>query len=217
MKSVWNFNELRAHCNRLGIVDVETYIGAIQHQRGMAQFFAEQVESTWDNLFTKPFSINDESFGVAVFACDAYSQACVNAINSTAEMLLQLINQVVLNSKFAVDKVRFDDVIKELSKSNNHSRVHGELVGLYQLDTFRYLRSFWNVSKHHRLIAIDARFEFSEKHGMKRELRYKSFCYKKDVYDEKSGTDILTTYRAEVNERITRIGIEINEYLKLLP
>ena len=141
----WNFLELRKLCEEKGIPDTKIYQNSLDWRWKRADYHADMASKVWSDLFKESFSFRDQRYYEARFLYEAQVEACVEALHSLADILAQIINVVILGSKFQEDYVSIKEVVKIMEKEGVAPDVAKSTRQLLDDKLFNYIEAFCNT------------------------------------------------------------------------
>jgi hypothetical protein len=206
----WSFEELREISKRLGFPETTIYQNSLEWRWQRADFHAEMANKVWEDLFKSTFSTGDQRFRDSVFSYEANVEACVQSLHSLGDMLAQIINVVILKSHFGESQVSALRVARAIVEPKILTPLN-KFLGSYE---FRYVDAFCNTIKHRRLIRSEFGAEYGEDYRNETGIKFIQFNYGNTTYHETWGSDIVGEYRYVIRDRITQVGIVINEFLR---
>lgn len=166
-------------------------------------------------LFVLGASDNQDEFEQAKVVSEANVIGCMHAARSMVEIFAQLVNELALAQKLAVEKCSVYKVRDGLPAS----RLKTELEVLTNSDAFEYVSGFINTTKHRQLVPHVVSIS-SQLGGAG--LQLGQFEYDKTVYPSKgivrvrhpskSVTEVLQTVLVVANALVTA-GRVLNDYV----
>lgn len=166
-------------------------------------------------LFVLGASDNQDEFEQAKVVSEANVIGCMHAARSMVEIFAQLVNELALAQKLAVEKCSVYKVRDGLPAS----RLKAELEVLTNSDAFEYVSGFINTTKHRQLVphVVSISFQLG-----RADLQLGQFEYDKTVYSpkkivrvrhpSKSVTEVLQTVLVVANALVTA-GQALNDYV----
>ncbi len=209
-RSRWSFEELREISRKLGIPETTVYQNSLDWRWRRADFHAEMANKVWEDLFQSHFSTGDQRFRNVVFSYEANVEACIQSLHSLADILAQIINVVVLEARFGENDVSASIVVKAVVQPEIFTPLN-EFLKSYE---FKYIDAFCNTIKHRRLIPSKFKAEYGEDYRNESGIKFIQFDYRNTTYPETWGSDIIGKYRYVIRDRLTLVGIAINEFLR---
>ena len=209
----WNFSELNELCRGKGIPDAKIYQNSLDWRWKRADYHAEMASNVWSDLFKESFSLGDQRFNKAVFSYEAQVEACIQSLHSLGDILSQIINVLVLDSRFSEDAVTIKKVVKLMKKEYLAPEIAESTRQFLDDPSFKYIEAFCNTIKHRRLIKTDFRAEYGENVRNESGLRFEEFIFQGNTYPQTWGSDILEKYRLHLLDLITEVGLHINKYI----
>lgn len=220
----WYRIRFRKLCYLLGHQDSKKYLDTLDWKYESARYHNEISQKIWNKLEGKTtiLLIASGEWGRAQLISEAETISCAHILNTMVDVLLQIINRSLLKNIFHESKVTMKNIKKELKKDKYMSRILTKLIGLEQSQEYEYIRAFDNTIKHRRLLDTDYTWNFNEKEGIKKGIRFKEFEYE---YKTRQGierkkfpvlwaTDITENYRRAIFDLICDIGTEMNTFFR---
>jgi hypothetical protein len=211
--SKWNLAELRELCRQKNIPESAIYQNSLEWRWRQADFHAKKAQEIWAELGAAPFTFGDQRYDEAVFSYDAYVVACVQALHSMVDILVQIINVVILETRFSESQVSAKRITEFMEKKGIGPQVTERMIELLNSYEFRYLDAFCNTSKHRRLINTRFRAEYGGDYRNEAGMKFRQFDYKGITYPETWGCDVLERYRYHIGQLVTNVGLSINKFL----
>jgi hypothetical protein len=209
----WSFEELNRLCNEKAIPHAEAYQNALAWRWKRADYHAEIASEVWSNLYKESFSFFDQRCNEAIFSYEAQVESCLLALHSLGDILSQIINVLVLSSKFREDLVSIKKVIDIMEKKSVAPDIARSARRLTDDEVFNYIEAFCNTIKHRRLIKTNFRAEYGKNTRNESGLLFEGFVFKGNIYPETWGSEILQKYRFRMLDLITEVGLSINKYV----
>ncbi|MFC1788762.1 hypothetical protein ACFLZE_02460 [Thermodesulfobacteriota bacterium] len=209
----WKFAELNKLCEEKGISDAKIYQNSLNWRWKRADYHAKMASKVWADLFKESFSFVDQRCYEAIFSYEAQVESCVQALHSLGDILAQIINVFVLNSRFMEDRVSIKIVVGVMEKENLAPEMAKSTRKLLDDHLFNYIEAFCNTIKHRRLIKTEFRAEYGENARNESGLRFEEFIFKGNTYPQTWGSDIIEKYRFHILDLITDVGLNINKYI----
>jgi len=215
-KDYWDFEELRKLSKEKNIPESTIYQNSLEWRWKRADFHAKKAQEAWTELYKSSFTFGDQRYYEAVFSYEAHVEACIQSLDSMIDILAQIINIVILGSRFSEHQVSPGKIIKymqSMQNQKNTSYVLDSLKKLLDSGAFCYINAFCNTIKHRRLIKTYIRAEYGDNYKNKSGIKFLEFHYKDATHPETWGDEILERYRYQLKDLLTYTGLNINKFL----
>jgi hypothetical protein len=166
-------------------------------------------------LFVLGASDNQDEFEQAKVVSEANVIGCMHAARSMVEIFAQLVNELALAQKLAVEKCSVYKVRDGLPAS----RLKTELEVLTSSDAFEYVSGFINTTKHRQLVphVVSISFQLGGAGLQLGQFEYDKTVYpSKDIvrvrHPSKSVTEVLQSVLVVANALVTA-GQALNDYV----
>lgn len=212
----WDIQEFNRLCDINGLPSTDIYIITLHSKIWRAENFANKAEKVWQQLFAShdELSTADVEWRYCWFESEAYAEAALQALHSTADVLAQIINCIILGGHFSEDKVSLYRVLNKLKTDTIAPDVEKAIEEFSTMKEFKYVDGFVNTTKHRRLINAEFRTESGVDTGFREGLRFRPFEYKQERFQEEWISNIRQTVIPMTIEGLEKIGISINDYMK---
>jgi len=205
LNSKWNIREFRALCeqaNNEGVRFAESlslkFIAARDyHHKNILQKLKEAKEfKDLKDLTRLDFEI----------ACEM--DAFMNALNSTFDLLAQLVNECLRSSKSPAAKIEFHKISKW---DDVPEGIRCKVARMAKNEWFLKIRDYCNVSKHHQVIKGDVHVEFLDLE-IHTGYHTKEFNYRKRIAQSISDRELDGCLKF-VGRSVNGIGVILNQEL----
>lgn len=214
LKMQWNLDEFYKLYN--DNEEINNFLQSLSSKIIKSKRMGYQSIQAWNEYFSNTIEIDFESseFEEKELEVEMYMEAAVHFMHSTADILLQIVNQVVLEPPLAVHQVRVDRVKNELSNKPELRNILMSTETLWDSEAFKYIDAFTNVMKHRNLIGSFTYAEFGEVTQNKIGLKFNEFEYRNCTYPSLYADDLMNLNFGQMQNLFGDIGSELNEYLK---
>lgn len=194
----WDYRKVRELCKEKNLPCPEIYLNSLTERYWEACYHAEQAQKVWDEFKSahpSGYQIggSNEEWWRAYYASAAETQAAVEALHAEADIIAQIINQIILRGSLREHKVTFRHVLDRLRKQNLATNVVAEIEAFRNSREFKYINAFCNTIKHRRLINKEWRVEGRAR--CKEGVRFLAFAYEEDNFPVTWASDINGSYR----------------------
>jgi hypothetical protein len=216
----WNFDELRDLCRRKGFSDdlisrISEYANSLSWRYHRAKFHAENSHAILKKLFAKSLTLGNKRYNKAAFSYEAHVEACILSLQAMADILSQIINNVLFGKRYPDHSVSIKIIINNIEKNKSSPDLVVKLKELVNSNEFRYIEAFSNTIKHQRLIKTNFKAEFGGNYRNQEGLVFREFSYKDVSYPETWGSDIIDKYLKKIFELVNDAGLKVNEFLEM--
>lgn len=193
-------------------------------------FFVLQSKIVWDYFWQTHFWQNNESinfndskltfaFKNAQFQSETYIESAAQNLHFMIDILCQIINKAVINSRIDEAKVSIGKTIQELNKEKNTQDIVNALEDLRDAHQFKYIAAFVNTIKHRSLLDTDYYAEFGQGKSNTIGVRFLSFKYEKpgkptENYDNTFAETIVNDYIECIFNLIDGVGRATDTYIR---
>jgi len=213
--SKWNLNALKAHIEqtqtdpKAGIGFVESISRTIQiykyHECEVFPFLNNGSNIPVCDKFQDLISMGEKRIEheEEMVMIQAHIQAALYNVRAMYDLFAQLLNMVLLSSKYEVSACNINKVFNVLPKSSLKDELDTVLCGF----NYQYVNSFINTIKHRNLLKCSHTLDFIDDRS---EIKVSNFQYQKNDYEEKWGSEVLT-YAYELTNQLINLGESLNE------
>lgn len=215
----WDIKELEKLCHDKSRVFPVDLLNSLQWKKYQAELHAEEADRIWNGLLKEALKteFDEENYFKAKYLYAAHVECCAYCLRSMIDVLMQIINLTILNSRLAEDKVSVWNIRDEMQSDPAYGKIYTPLAALSKDPSFDYLNAFCNANKHRKLLKSFYKVEGGG--GSKRNeagIVFENFNYKQKGYPEKWGIDFIEKDRIQLISLIMSIGASINECMKIL-
>lgn len=219
---VWSIVELRAlvkakSSNSHQIISV---INSIDRLGGIFVYHLEQARESLKEFFSPdskvdPLSLvlgtfpGKENYQMASLVNEANTIALLHTTRSLYDILAQLINSLILEDRFSLERCD----IKKVRNALENGEIKQLLGDLIDSTEFKYIEGFVNSVKHRQLIQQMTTLDIEQN---KVGVRFSSFHYKKEKNKEEENfpsfwSDEVLIIALHVKNQIVELGILLNK------
>ncbi len=213
----WDFIKLNKLCITKKLPDSKSYQKALVWKRELALFHSEQSNVVWDKLFCaqQKLTVGDKKWWDTHVASEAHVIAAAQALHSMADILGQIINQVVLCGALLEEKVTLYTVLCELNKKAIAPNILTKVMKFKKSTEFEYINAFVNTTKHRSVLDTSYHAEYGINKRNDQGILFKSFIYKGKKFPTTWAKDIVGPYRDKIFKDISDIGNSINSFISI--
>lgn len=200
----------------LGLPDCKEYLDTIMYKVLRFGYHADKEKEAWQSLSAGGASINvaSDAFGKAMFAAETHVESAAQVLHSQADIVGQVINQVVLGGMMRERRVSIHSVGIELRKDPVTAPLTTGVDRLVQSPEFDYVESLVNTIKHRRILRSDFRIAMGPGTPGRFGLQLRAFTYDTKSFPELWVDDLIGQYEPRLRGYITDIGLELNAHLR---
>lgn len=219
----WHCKEIHELCNVNNLSYPEPYLKALDWMEWKAKYHAQQAQRVWENFKSahpRGWEVggSNQEWWDTFDASAAETEAVVQSLYSQADVIAQVINQIMLGGSLCEEKVTFSKMLEELEKSHRSaSNVTTRIRAFRNTREFKYVRAFCNTMKHRRLIDAEWRAEGGEGTRNEEGVRFRAFSYKGSNWPITWASDINDHYRKTLRKCLREIGTAIIDRLRANP
>ena len=132
-----------------------------------------------------------------------------------ADILGQIINQVLLRGTLPENRVSLNNVLCEINEEAITPNIFTKITRFKNSTEFKYIDAFVNTTKHCRVLDTNYHAEGGENTRNDQGILFKKFICKNKEFPTTWAKDIVGLYRAKIFKDICAIGISINSYMSI--
>ena len=211
----WDFIKLNKLCRTKELPDSKIYQKALVWKREIALFHSGQSAIVWDKLFFahQKLKVGDKKWWNTYLASEAHVIAAAQASHSMADILGQIINQVLLCGTLPEDRVTLNNVLCKINEEAIAPDIFYKITGFKNSTEFKYIDAFVNTIKHRRVLDTNYHAEYGADKRNDQGILFEKFIYKNNNFPTTWAKDIVGPYRVKIFKDICTIGNSINSYL----
>jgi hypothetical protein len=214
----WNLKELR-DLSSSGLCDqkqteLSDFLDSFDWKSNAARHHVRQADDVFkeyhnldEGLITHKLLCSDQSFGIATTFREVSLVSAVMTANMLPEVLAQVINIVILESRFSNNEVTSNKVLQEIPSGNLKTKFEN----IHASQESIYIRAFTNTLKHINLVKMSYHISYEE--GSFHGVKFREFRYRKISFLEQSDTDIIKIVK-EYRTKCVELGSEINNEIR---
>jgi hypothetical protein len=216
----WDLRDFQRINLSKGLPDSSVYCKALSYKYSKALILTDKYQETWTNFWDSHSQISNEqpylnAFIQAQLESETYIEAALQNLHSIADILCQIINVVLLESKLHESEVNVPKTIQELN-DRNLDKVKIALENLCNSYEFKYIAAFVNTIKHRRLLDTEYHAEFGLDKENTMGIRFQAFTYNRpkkliDNYPVILASTIIEVYMPKIKALIESLGMAIEE------
>jgi len=213
----WDFKKLNKLSKTKKLPDSKVYQKALVWKREIVLFHSEQSTIVWDKLFCahQKLIVGDKKWWDTHIASEAHIIAAAQALHSMADIIGQIINQVLLCGALPENKVTLYNVLCELNKKAIAPNILTKVTKFKNSTEFEYIDAFVNITKHRRVLDTNSHAEYGPDKRNNQGILFKNFIYRNKKFPTTWAKDIVGPYRAKIFKDICDIGNSINSYISI--
>ena len=132
-----------------------------------------------------------------------------------ADILGQIINQVLLCGTLPRNKVSLNNVLRELNKKAIAPNILTKVTKFKNSTEFEYIDTFVSTTKHRRVLGTNYHAEYETGKRNDQGILFKNIIYKNKKFPTIWAKDIVGPYRAKIFKDICDVGNSINSYISI--
>lgn len=226
----WNLEQFNALCISKKLPDSRMYQKALFCKQQKVDFLVLQSKDVWNNFWQEHLWQNNGSinfqepkvvtaFKNAQLQSETYIEAAAQNLHSMADIICQVINKAVLNSRIHEANVTIGKTIQELQQQTNTQDIVKALKDLQDSQEFKYIAAFVNTIKHRRLLDTDYYGEFGQGKSNIMGVRFLGFEYEKpgkliERYDNTFDETIEKVYIKRIFDLIDCVGRATDTHIR---
>jgi len=213
----WNYGEIRDLCNIKNVSFPEIYLESLAWKHWKTKYHAEQAQKVWNRFKSahpKGYEIGgrNQEWWDTYYASFAETEATIQALNEEADIVAQIVNQLVLEGYFTEEEVALGKVLDKLKTLKIAPNVVSSIEAFRSSKEFDYINAFSNTVKHRSLVRKQWCAQGGEDIEEKEGVRFLDFEYKPRGSQKIKHfpamwiSEVNTSYRNALEKYIKKIG-----------
>lgn len=209
----WDLEEFHRLYDKVD--EISEFLRSLDSKIVKSKVMGDKSIEIWNSYFSDMSTIDFQSdeFEKVEFEVEMYMESAVHFMHSTADILSQIVNNVVFVEPMSEKLVSISRINNQLSNQTEARGVLESLEELTKSKAFQYINAFTNVMKHRNLIGSYTQVEFGASTRNTIGLKFKEFYYSDQVYPSIYADDLMQLYFKDMETLINCVGSELNTFL----